>query len=149
VIDLNFHLSSPSGHDAEEVLADADETALRYDLFQGDIIFRAHGVDFSARWGWVPVLDFAVALQTIVDDLEASEDKIKLFEFTDSDATIRFERLDDTVKIETDYAPGSALVPYAELRKATENFFQQVVDQLITTYPSLAENSAMVRYLSG
>ena len=40
----------------------ADDVALRYYLFRGDQIIIINGVDFSARWGWVPLLDFAAAL---------------------------------------------------------------------------------------
>jgi hypothetical protein len=35
--------------------------------------YKANGVDFSAKWGWVPLLDFAAALMTITEELESGQ----------------------------------------------------------------------------
>src|SRR3712207_3536434 len=61
----------------------ADEGALRYDLFLGDVLFKIDEVDLSARWGWIPVIDFALTLHLMTDALEPNQTKI--FEFTESD----------------------------------------------------------------
>ena len=56
--------------DETDLTADGDlssssidsDTKLHYYAFYGDITFIVDGADFSAKWGWVPVLDFAVCL---------------------------------------------------------------------------------------
>lgn len=119
-------------------LAAADEMTLRYDLFLGDVVFRVDGSDFSMRGGWVPVLDFALSLQAIVEAL-ATQPK-ELFEFTESEAAIHFTRMGDQVRLEASYAQPSAEVRYVELRGAVERFLARVLDELIAAHPDLARN---------
>ena len=51
---------------ADRDLSTADDSELHYDLFLGDVVIQIDGVDFSARWGWVPVLDFAICFGACV-----------------------------------------------------------------------------------
>jgi hypothetical protein len=63
MIHLSYRLSDESC--AKNALIDwatADEMTLRYYVFFGDQIFVIDGADFSARWGWVTILDFAAGL---------------------------------------------------------------------------------------
>jgi hypothetical protein len=78
------HALSPSWNRkaAEVDLRAADETTLRYRCFLGDIVFEVGWIDLSARWGWVPVLDFALAMRSISAALPAVETQV--FEFTES-----------------------------------------------------------------
>jgi len=122
-------------------LATADEMKLRYDCFLGDVVFVVGAEDLSARWGWVPVLDFAVALDSIADSLVTDS----VFEFTESDATITFRRDGDLVHIAGDYVPGTAAVPLEELRTATDTFLRKVVTDLTRLHPELARNPYVVR----
>lgn len=36
-----------------------------YSCFLGDIVFEVDDVDLSARWGWVPVFDFAFQMRRV------------------------------------------------------------------------------------
>lgn len=47
----------------------ADETALRYNCFLGDVVLILDGTNFSAQWRWVPVLDFALGLRAVAGGL--------------------------------------------------------------------------------
>jgi hypothetical protein len=61
MIDLRYSISPSSPERVKPVdMRTADEGTLRYDLFLGDIIFFANGVDFSTNWAWVPILDAAL-----------------------------------------------------------------------------------------
>jgi hypothetical protein len=110
--------------------------ALHYDLFLGDVIFRSNGADFSARWDWVPVLDFAMSLLRIARKLRSSDSQ--RFEFTESEAALDFERHGDQVQISSSYSPGSVLVPYEDFRRATGEFAVKVVKELAAEYPEVA-----------
>ncbi len=114
--------------------------ALHYDLFLGDVFFRSDRADFSAPWDWVPVLDFAMGLLRIVRALRSSASE--RFEFTESEATLGFERRGDRVQISSSYSPASAIVLYEDLRTAVESFAQKVVKELAAEFPSLCEAEA-------
>jgi hypothetical protein len=131
------YVLDPAWDRAEVDLAAADEMVLRYDCFLGDVVFVVGEADFSARWGWVPILDFAVALDGIVD-LLVGEGR---FEFTESDAAIDFRRDGDVVQVSTNYMPGSAVVPLVELQAATDAFLRRVVADLTARHPELARNT--------
>jgi hypothetical protein len=142
LIELDYRLSSRFTDGlAGDDLATASEMSLRYDAFFGDVLFRVDGASFDARWDWVPVLDFALALQAIVEAL-ATEPREE-FEFTESDATISFERDHDRVRIEASYTDDLAEVPYVELRNASEAFLARVLSELAAAHPELARNPAL------
>ena len=87
---LDYRLSEDWDENSTD-LAAADETDLRYYAATGDIIFRKDQTDLSARWGWIPLIDFALALREIAEALAVTEGS-ETFEFTESEATLRFDR---------------------------------------------------------
>jgi len=125
---------------AEKDLRSASTEALHYDLFLGDVIFRSNGADFSAAWDLVPVLDFAMSLLRIARELRTSDSQ--RFEFTESEATLHFERHGDQVQISSSYSPGSVVVPYEDLQRAAEGFAQRMVQELATEFPEIADAQA-------
>ena len=125
--------------DATDIdLRTAEVSSLRYHCFLGDIVLRIDDVDLSTHWGWVPVLDFAVALHAIAHAIDTGPHGV--FKFTESDATIEFDRDGDVVKVQASYAPGIAEVPYAEFVEAADAFLGRVVGDLTSAHPELAEN---------
>lgn len=139
------HSLSPTWTGPAVALADADESTLRYDCFLGDVTFTVFGVDLSAKWGWVPILDFALSLDSIVDVLAEGDGADAVFEFTESDAVISFRRVGDTVEIEASYVPGLAKVGYAHLRGAAERFLLRVLEDLVSQHPGLGSNPFLAR----
>jgi hypothetical protein len=143
MIRLDFRLDP--GFNAQTNASDlisADEVALRFKIAVGDIIFEANGCDFSAKWGWVPIIDFAVSLRNIIGNLVAHEDSESVFEFTESNATISFERCEDSVLILASYASCQATVEFDELVLAIDDFSQRVFHSVTEHYPLLLENPA-------
>lgn len=126
-----------------ERLSKIDETTLRYDCFTGDVILVVDGLDYSARWGWVPVLDFALALDDLVDALTAG-DGVEVLEFTESEATLTFRRTGTEVTVAASWRPDSAVTPYADLRASAKAFLGRVLSDLVTRYPPLAQNPVLV-----
>lgn len=147
MITLDYELSLGWDRRTTELkLRSADEMTLRYDCFLGDVVF-VDGVDFSARWGWVPVLDFALHLWAIAGGLVSEAEE--LFEFTESDAAIEVSasgrhrqdqgrlRLDDGRG-----APPRVLAPGPAIRRAGET-------DLTGGCPDLASNSFVVTLSRG
>lgn len=142
---LDYALSPAWNATPDVDLAGAEEWMLRYDCFLGDVIFMVDEMDLSARWGWVPVLDFALALDAIVDALAVGDEAEELFEFTESDASIAFRRAGDLVEIDASYVPDVATVGYADLRGETKRFVLRVLEGLIGEHRELATNPFIAR----
>jgi hypothetical protein len=139
-VTLDYRLDPAWGRHWEDLdLRAADEMTLRYRCFLGDVLFAINGVDFSARWGWVPVLDFALSMRTIVGGLGAVGEET--FEFTESEATIDFTRTDGGVRIDADYTSTVADVQYVELSLEAERFLARVIKELMSDHPELGENA--------
>lgn len=140
MISLGYELSPSWNRRAEDVdLRAASEMTLRYECFLGDIAFVVDGVDFSARWGWVPVLDLALGLRSIAGALVEGEERV--FEFTESDATIVFRRHGGTVEVTASYVDGAAEVPYVELSLESERFVARVLEDVRRGRPEFAQNA--------
>lgn len=118
--------------------ATAPEWALRYECFLGDLRFKIDGADFSTHWGWVPVLDFALAMSSLLDALEPGE--AQTFEFTESEAFIRLSRTEDFVEVSASYLPVTARVQLEDLRTAARDFARRLGGRLGDEHPALRQN---------
>jgi hypothetical protein len=148
MITLDYRLSPLPGDYTDQALVSAGESELRYRLFFGDIVFRIGDADFSANWGWVPVLDFALGLEHAVRGLLHGKDEAE-FEFTESDSTIRFQRDAADVFVSASYAPYRTVVNLEDLLKAARAFRTRVVDDLSLIHPQLGLNSTIRNLMEG
>ena len=148
MITLDYRLSPLPGDRADRELVSASESELRYSLFLGDVVFRVDDADFSANWGWVPVLDFALGLEHAVRELLQGKEEAE-FEFTESDSAIRFQRDEGDVFVSASYAPQRAVVNLEDLVKAVRVFRKRVVDDLSLIHPQLRMNSTMRNLIDG
>ena len=112
---------------------------LRYDCFLGDLQFKVGDLDFSTHWGWVPVLDFALGISSLLDLLEPGDSRV--FEFTESEAVIQLSRIGDSVEVASSYSPGTARVDAEELRAAVRDFVRNLGRRLGAKHPSLLQNA--------
>jgi hypothetical protein len=144
MIELDYHLSESWNRVSNLDLAALDEGALRYQAFLGDIVFRVKSADFSANWGWIPILDFAVGLVTIVKRL-AVQSSCETFDFTESDAAICFRHADKVVDISASYVNATASVTLLELDDASRRFLTRLAYEVMTRYPVLNDNAAFKR----
>ncbi|WP_449407406.1 hypothetical protein [Microbacterium maritypicum] len=119
-------------------LAVADAMQLCYDCFPGDLLLSADGVDFGVDWGWVPVLDFALAMNDIADTLQTSRRAV--FEFTETDGGIAFTRRGDRVKIEPTYVDVSVEVMVDEVRGAAHDMLREVRQEIEAAHPELLDS---------
>lgn len=128
-------------------LSTANEMALRYELLLGNIIFTVNDNDFSARWGWVPLVDFAASLKSIASHLQhqGSEED---FEFTESEARLHFKRQKEDVVISANYIPARATVDFQDFQAAARSFLQKLREELGKEYPQLCKNEVFQELLS-
>jgi len=134
----------------ETDLSTVEETDLRYSAASGDIVLQTDQTDLSANWGWIPLIDFALALREIAETL-ASAEACETFEFTESDATLEFERQGQDVAISGSYAPGELIVvPLPVFREQVREFARRLDAELLAKHPELGKNPAYrVFQLSG
>jgi hypothetical protein len=143
MIEISYNLSSSWNATAQIMdWAKADETTLRYRAFLGDQIFVVNGADFSAKWGWIPLLDFAAGLVAITRGLVAGEAEVA-FDFTESDAHLQFNRQGSNTLITSSYSNATATVPMSELEQAASSYAERVLREAISLYPALKANHSL------
>ena len=139
---LDYHLNKMAiANIKERDLASVDLESLRYYLFPGDIVMKDEEVDFSTQWGWVPVLDFALCLNSIAETL--GQGRLEVFEFTESDATLEFRLQGGSALVSSNYAPGLLCVAPMEFRESAQGLLRRTIKGLCDENPSLAKNSAI------
>jgi hypothetical protein len=149
VVILDYQISPSWDAKSQETdLATADQATLRYKLLLGDVTFIADDHDFSAKWGWVPIVDFAASLHHVVARLSDSDGAETVMEFTESDAVLRFKRQDKWVAITASYASGEARISLKELVAAVKNFMNRIASEHKQRYPLLTHNIAFTSLLA-
>jgi len=149
MIHLDYTLSPSWKRNWEDVnLAEATESDLLYRVLLGDISFKTDSNDFSAKWGWIPVIDFAASLRRIAGELAGRDGVENTFDFTESGAVLRFKRAGDAILISASYAPDQACVPLTEFTAAVESFSRRVASELSQQFPPLRGNKSFQQLLS-
>jgi hypothetical protein len=145
MLTIDYKLDSIGGAMANDVdLASADPASLRYRLFPGDVIIRTEDADFTAAWGWVQVLDFALSLKSVASTL--AEGRTERMEFTESDAALDFFVEGDRVCISSNYAPGLLRISVTEFENKVDEFVRRVAQDLCDRHPRLAKNPEVARH---
>jgi hypothetical protein len=137
-----MHFDYRLSEDWDEIstdLAAAEETDLRYYAATGDIILRQDQTNLSARWGWIPLIDFALAMRKIAEALAVTEGS-ETFEFTESEAKLQFDRRGQEITISGSYAPGKITIPFAAFIEKARDFGQRLDAELLAKRPELSQN---------
>ena len=135
LIDFAFDPAFPN---AKLNVAKADETMLRCYCFHGDQILIIDGADFSARWGWVTLLDFAAVLVYVCKALRCETSAT--LDFTESEAELKFDRLGDQVSISATYTTATATITLNQLSSAAYEYASRILKAAIEVEPALAKN---------
>jgi hypothetical protein len=126
--------------------AEATAEDLRYRLVLGDLLLTVGDHDYSAEWGWIPLLDALAALSSIIQHLEHHLGK-RSFEFTESNATLEFSRRGDEIHLKASYKPAVASARIGDWKKAVAEFAQRLRAEVLTGYPELGQNPEFRRLL--
>jgi len=139
---LDYRLTGPETSN----WSSATEEDLRYRLALGDLISQIGDHDFSAPWGWIPLIDLAASFAAIAGKLQHATGS-ETFEFTESDAWIRFKRHGHDVTVTTSYQPGSAEINLPELTAKVRQLQEKLKTELTTKYPEIRSNQHFGRLL--
>jgi hypothetical protein len=86
-------------------------------------------------------------MANIIEELSQSEAGKTTFKFTESDATISFEKLGAGVRITCTYAPGQIKVPFAAFGDAVRTSNSRLRHDLVARYPRLGGSAAFEKLL--
>jgi hypothetical protein len=139
---LDYRLNEDSGTDWSSVT----EEDLRYRVALGNLVFHIGDKDFSADWGWIPLIDLAASFAEIIRKLEGGSPS-ETFEFTESDAWIRLERMGEKVLVSTSYSEGVAEIALHSASAAVKSFRERLRSELDRRHPQAAHNSAVRKLL--
>jgi hypothetical protein len=146
-LNLNYRLKNDLETLSEPALfVESNEVDLRFRLALGDLILTTPQADFSTRWGWVPLIDFAVSVQEIIDDLRRGVHQAR-FEFTESEATLTFSRNEDELVITASYAPGRIEIPLTSFAERLRQFKNDLRADLVKAHPVLDTHPVFNRLL--
>jgi hypothetical protein len=141
-----MHLDYRLTEDRETDWSSVTEEDLRYRVALGNLIFHVDDKDFSAAWGWIPLIDLAASFGEIVHKLEAGSTS-ETFEFTESDAWVRFEKKDGNVLVSASYGEGVGEIPLHSVVQAIKSFRERLHEELISKHPQAAHNAAVRKLL--
>ena len=122
------------------------EEDLLYRVALGNLIFHVGDKDFSANWGWIPLVDLAASFVEIVRKLEGGSPS-ETFEFTESDAWVRFERMGAKVLVSSSYGDGVAEIALHSASAAVKSFRERLRSDLDRLHPQAAHNPAVRKLL--
>ncbi|MBV9997560.1 MAG: hypothetical protein JO015_00445 [Verrucomicrobia bacterium] len=147
MLDLSYRLLTPYEEFPDpDDLAKATEVDFRFRVALGDLILAAPPSDFSARWGWIPLIDFAVSVREILSHLKRGGARSQ-FEFTESEATLTFVRHETGLVITASYAPGEIPIPLSSFEERLRWFEGGLRADLVKNQPALERHPVFNRLL--
>lgn len=141
-----MHLDYRLNEDRETDWSSVTEEDLRYRVALGNLVFHVGDKDFSADWGWIPLVDLAASFAEIVRKLEAGSAS-ETFEFTESDAWVRFEKKGEKVLVSTSYGEGVGEIALHSASQAVKSFRERLQSDLVSKHPQAAHNAAVRKLL--
>jgi hypothetical protein len=141
-----MHLDYRLNEDTRTDWSSVTEEDLRYRVALGNLMFHVGNKDFSAAWDWIPLVDLAASFAEIVRKLEGGSAS-ETFEFTESDAWVRFERKGEKILVSTSYGEGDGEIALHSLSEAVKSFRERLRAELITKHPQAAHNTAVRKLL--
>lgn len=124
----------------QERLAHATLVDLHYYVFLGDVRLVINAADLSATWGWVPLLDFASSMYDIVTGLEQNEHRAEVYDFTESEAFLRFIRNSSKLECRSNFTHDLGEVEFEEFRKIAYARTYDFVRYIYLNNPGLRRN---------
>jgi len=128
-------------------LALATESDLLYKVLLGDFRFLDETADFSSKWGWVPIVNFAASLKQVADAIGHHHRSDELLSFTESDAFLQFVLRDNKVHVSASYAGGEISSTLDEFSSVVDSYVSDTHRRLIRDYSALSKNRSFDRLL--
>jgi hypothetical protein len=120
------------------------DVMLRYKFFYSQVEFSIDGVKFLSRSSFVPLVDLALGVSGVVDDLARNSDGA--LDFTEHDEVIKFVVSGEDVEVASSKNPAAiAAVGKADLIDALASFVRRAHDSVVNFHPGMSENATVAR----
>jgi hypothetical protein len=126
----------PDGYDFSII----DENSLCFNSFFGDALLSNSNQIISMAWGWIPLVDFSIVLKAIQNELSSRKTISSLYEFTESEAFLKFERTGACVSITSNFSQTILQTNMDDFGLAVSTFRNKLSCELCMKYPSLQKN---------
>ena len=143
MFEIKYSLSGNASSDVTK----ADETDLRYNLFLGSLILKTQKKSIIIDWDWIPLIDFAICLLAICNNLLTKIKGEEEFEFTESDAKVFFQRNGDRIKIVTSFSDQVLEMSFEEFQKGVKMFYKNLLFEIVGKVQEIKYNSSFIEYL--
>ena len=140
---INYYIANSN----VEKVSIIDQMSLRYDMFLGGIVLTDRDNQIPFNWDWIPVLDFAFCLITILNKFLYGDSENEEFEFTESERKLYFVKEGNNINIRTSFSEDHLKVPFEDFRFALYKFFEDVILNIYDKNPHLKNDSVFVNYL--
>jgi hypothetical protein len=104
-------------------------------FFPGDIGIQAEGGVIETRFGWVPILHFALSMANVLDVISQADNTSISYGFTEADEDIEFTRHGMNIRIEASFESTAVSCSLDEFRQSVTEFVRQVVADMGIKYP--------------
>lgn len=143
--EIEYYFSDSERSEAASA-TDIDESSLRYYLFPGSVYLDCSVARLEFDWGWIPLLDFAICLSGVVENLNKAAKGIEEFDFTESENTITCTRDGNLVKVDASSTEESLVVSWTEFREGFKRFHKNVFADALVLMPDLENNVTFLEY---
>jgi hypothetical protein len=127
------------GWERDRDCAQASRGDLLWYFFPGDIGIWENDTGFETKFGWVPILHFALSMIDVCEKISTANGPHARYNFTESDDSISFCKDGGTVLIESTFGRYGIEANFVEFRQAVKGFVVRVVADLGSRYPALRE----------
>ncbi len=124
-----------------------DEAELRYTLFPGNIILKSEHNLILMDWEWIPVLDFAICLLEICNNLMQNEVGINEFEFTESNEKLILQKDYNRIRIVPTFLDKVIETTFEEFKIEVERFYTDIIFVILSGNKELNHNKVFRQYL--
>lgn len=121
-----------------------DEIAIGYDLFLGSLEIAYESQLIYMDWEWIPLVDFASFILEVSHTAFSGK---KVFEFTESEATILFYKDKGDILIAPSFSPINLRVPQSQFQGEVLRFYDSLISDIIEKFPRLKNSPAFQKYL--
>jgi len=114
------------------------DVSLGYWRFLGDIVLTTDDADHSMRWGWLPILGFALQMTNAAHVIQRGEPHT--LEILGSDRCLRFTPRGRRIEIVADYSEQPAFVSARELVEVSDQMLARLRADVEGRHPGLLAN---------
>jgi hypothetical protein len=93
-------------------------------------------------------LDFALCLIAIENSLMQGAKGYDVFEFTESDAKLLFQKKNDIIKINTSFSDDVLEVLFTDFQREVHKFYKNVISDILIKNSDLINNHLFFKYLN-